>query len=449
MPPPKPKPYDLIIIGGGIAGLRTGLNALEINPDIKCCILEKYWYIGGRIATYRKNLPNIGKVQWENGAGRISTTHHKVLYLLKKYGLTFIPIDGTTNFIDSASAKIEKNTFTDLIDIYLAPLKNLPKDILQSHTLAELLHKTVGVDASVKFYEQFPYYSEIHTLRADRALISFDNEMESNNGFGVVKEGFSALTDKMKSEFVAKGGEIILNTPVHKIVNNPDNSITVEFTHDNKHGEYKGNTVVLALHHSAITKISGVNRIPVLKHLTMAPLLRIYAIFRPQFLQKKHFLEKSVTKTPHFLEKNMAKCVTDSPIRYIIPITRGIIMISYTDGNDTRHWNKYSEKELKGEIMREIRKLFPTQTIPDPIFIKKHDWSAGCTYWLPGNYDVEEESRKSLHPLPKEMPRLFMCGESFAVNQCWVESALDQADKLVTNSNFAEKINTQYKENTN
>ena len=124
-------------------------------------------------------------------------------------------------------------------------------------------------------------------------------------------------------------------------------------------------------------------------------------------------------------------------------------MISYTDGNDTRHWNKYSEKELKGEIMREIRKLFPTQTIPDPIFIKKHDWSAGCTYWLPGNYDVEEESRKSLHPLPKEMPRLFMCGESFAVNQCWVESALDQADKLVTNSNFAEKINTQYKENTN
>ena len=61
--------YDLIIVGGGIAGLRVGIEALKARPGINCCILEKYAYIGGRIVTFRKNIPRIGEVQWENGAG--------------------------------------------------------------------------------------------------------------------------------------------------------------------------------------------------------------------------------------------------------------------------------------------------------------------------------------------------------------------------------------------
>ena len=63
--------YDVIIVGGGIAGLRVGIEALKKQPSINCCILEKYGYIGGRIVTFRKNIPKIGEVQWENGAGRI------------------------------------------------------------------------------------------------------------------------------------------------------------------------------------------------------------------------------------------------------------------------------------------------------------------------------------------------------------------------------------------
>ena len=52
----------------------------------------------------------------------------------------------------------------------------------------------------------------------------------------------------------------------------------------------------------------------------------------------------------------------------------------------------------------------------------------------------EEESNKSLNPRPKSMPNLFMCGESFAVKQCWVESALVQADKLLESDTFRRAI---------
>ena len=107
--------YDLIIVGGGIAGLRVGIEVLKKQPDINCCILEKYGYIGGRIVTFRKNIPKIGEVQWENGAGRIATTHKKVLRLLNDYDLTFIPIGSESSFINEKTAAITENNFNDLI----------------------------------------------------------------------------------------------------------------------------------------------------------------------------------------------------------------------------------------------------------------------------------------------------------------------------------------------
>ena len=83
--------YDLIIVGAGIAGLRVGIKSLK--KGIKCCILEKY-DVGGRIYTFKKNIHGFGPVQWESGAGRICTSHKKVLKLFKKYRLTFVPISG-------------------------------------------------------------------------------------------------------------------------------------------------------------------------------------------------------------------------------------------------------------------------------------------------------------------------------------------------------------------
>jgi hypothetical protein len=426
--------YDLIIVGSGIAGLRVGIEALKTNPDINCCILEKYGYIGGRIVTFRKNIPKVGAVQWENGAGRIATTHKKVLHLLKDYGLTFIPIGNESSFINEKTAAITENKFSDLIQFYFGPIEELPSDILATHTLSELLNKTIGLVAAKKLYEQFPYYSEIHTLRADLALESFKKEM-GDSGFGVVKEGFSSLTNAMMDEFTSLGGKVIIDLNVYKVASNHDNSVTINcrIRNTNKRASYTGKVVVLALHHSALTKIEGVNTLSVLRHLTMMPLLRIYAVFP--------------TKNGVSWFSKYNKIVTNSRIRYIIPVDpkRGIVMISYTDGVDAKWWFKQNiddngDNDVKEIVMTKIRKLFPELNIPDPIFFKQHPWYDGCTYWLPGAYNVEEESNKSLHPRPKSMPNLFMCGESFAVKQCWVESALVQADKLLESDTFKRAI---------
>lgn len=437
--------YDLIIVGAGAAGLRVGIETLKKHPQKRCCILEKYRYTGGRIVTYKKFIPRVGEVQWENGAGRISTSHKKVLKLFEKYGLTFIPIGSDVDFVKESAPVITGNRFTSLLNFYLGPLTLLSQEELQRHTLKELLDKTLGRGVAKQFYEQFPYYSEIHDLRADIALHSFSHEMGTNEGFGVCKEGLSALANAMAEEFISLGGTIIFDADVQRITSNPgisaksggDKSITIQSRIRNigRVVEHNTKACVLALHSEAVSKIDGVKHIPVLRHLTMTPLLRMYAVFP--------------TKGGVSWFSGLNKIVTDSVVRYIIPVdaSRGIVMISYTDGKDAAWWmrqdetaGEHAEENVKDIVMSEIRKLFPDRRIPDPIFFKQHPWYQGCTYWLSGNYNVEEESRKSLQPLADSMPNLFMCGESFAVHQCWIESALEQADALLTLGAFSKAI---------
>jgi hypothetical protein len=437
-----PPVYDLIIVGGGIAGLRVGIEALRRHPFLCCCILEKYNYIGGRVVTFKKTIPKVGDVQWENGAGRISTRHHKILALLRRYNLTFLPISDDTDYINDPTLGMggpvmTGNKFTDLIKVYLDPLERLSLDMLQQNTLGELLDKTLGSGAAARFYEQFPYWAEIHTLRADLGLHAFKGEMHSNKGFGVCKEGLSALIGGMQKEFVGLGGEIFMNMELFKVMAYPDLSMLMSCRIHNtpKRARFIGKSVVLALHHAAVKGIEGVSHLKVLKHLAMEPLVRMYAVFP--------------VRHGTWWGKGLNKVVTNSPIRYIIPIDseRGIIMISYTDGADARFWIKqdesakeHGEENVKDLVMTEIRRLFPDRAIPNPIFFKQHPWYDGCTYWRPGRYNVAQESKKSLQPLPSTMPYLFMCSESFAVHQCWMESAVDQADELLTHHSFKEII---------
>ena len=424
---------DLIIVGAGIAGLHVATRYLQSNPSHQVLLIERNSYLGGRIYTHHQTIPGKGAYQWEAGAGRIPTSHKRIIGLIKEYGLTFQKWEAPPNL---------KDPFPDLIPAYLEPLQSLPASVLAENTLAEILREIHGPSAT-DFIKLFPYWAEFHTLRADLALEAFlwgplggqggkaghgpASRSTAGVGWGGCAEGLSALVERMGADVEARGGEIRLGTSVVAISPLGEKSLNdgkgfqVLLESNGKRYTVEAKKVVLALDVSSLRHIKGVQGLPVLRYLKQEPLLRTYAVF-PVRGGKSWF-------------SGMAKEVVPGPIRFFIPMAaeKGLAMISYTEGRDAMKWMGIkSVKEREKATMKALRELYHDKEIPDPLAIKFHGWERGCTYWLPSQkgreYDAEEESEKSLEPLRG----LYLCSESFAVQQSWMESALVQADRVLT-----------------
>jgi monoamine oxidase len=415
--------YDIVIVGAGLAGLTCGI-ALQ-KKGLNTCILEKYGYSGGRVVTYRKD-----GYQWENGAGRIASNHKNVHALLKHYGLTEQPIGKEQLFIPRGSHESDAipNGFEIQLASLLKDVKQLDPQVLATHTLEQIVKSIMGESEANRFLDQFAYRAEVTVLRADLALQSFlgEGEMGSYEGYTVCKEGLSAMTDAMATDYKSKGGTILLNHEMTAVSENNCVDVTCKVGSKKKGYTYevvKGSQCILALHSSALKECSSTRHFEALKHLVMCPLIRTYGVFP--------------TKGGTSWFSGLPKVVTGNPVRYFIPIdaSKGIAMVSYTDADDAFRMiqllESKGEKALGSFLLKQLRSLFPSRNVPDYLFFKSHPWTHGCTYWTPGSYSAEAMSQETMHPDPKNLPSVYLCGESFSLRQAWMEGAIEHAEGLL------------------
>lgn len=439
--------YDVIVVGAGIAGLYSAIEVLKKHPDWSVALAERYKGLGGR--TYSYSPPGFEGVHWEMGAGRVRKNHWMVMDLLKKYGLHWMPIGSGMSYQIKPGARLEKDIFEKtIIPLFLEPLLGLGKKDLATYTIEELMTQVYGAGKTKELLSWFPYRSEVDTMRADLALTGFleGGEMSSHEGYGVVAEGFGELVRRMRIDFEERGG-IVLER--HRLTDfrsmggkttyldwksllrsKSDSTTDLDFIFGYDDPKSSGQitlradkAVILALHKDAVAELPPFQGWKVLNHLKTQPLLRCYAIF-PAKDGKSWF-------------SDLGRIVTPGLPRYILPIdqTKGVIMISYTDGKDTEKYmkiqEKYGDDALCQEIMKDVRALHLGIQIPNPIFFKSHPWKTGTTYWLPGNYSPATESKEAIHPLSKKYPGVWLCGESWSMRQAWVEGALEHAKSML------------------
>jgi monoamine oxidase len=392
-----------VIVGGGIAGLWLADKISAAGHTVT--VLEKYGYLGGRIVT--------SKSGYEIGAGRVHETHKRVRALIRRFDLHESPIGSESYWLplDSAGQQPELNTFEDQWAAIIAEIARLPPRTLATSTLRDLAARILGPKAATELLNRFPYRAETDKQRADVGLRSFATEMGTREGYFVVREGLSAMVRGLEAACRGRGVTFHLETVVTQ-VQRPAGSDQFVIRTKSKEGlTAVADRVILALPVLALKKIPIVRDHPTIQHVGMAPLTRIYA----QYSGGLEWIQKRI--------------VTDSPIRYIIPINpaTGLVMISYTDDRDTRFWAGLKGAALQRRMRTELRRLFPDATIPEAKWMRAYEWYDGCSYWRPGTYDVEAASRAIMEP----QPGLFVTGESFSpYKQAWMEGALEHAEEV-------------------
>lgn len=421
--------WDVTIVGAGAAGLFVGCKLLEAHPTLRVLLLEKYNYVGGRMYTFKKHLAN-RDLQWESGAGRLSMKHWRLLGLLRKYDLHLAGIDSLPDVWLKSGDAPTVSLFQSIFPLLLQQFAALSPATLATHTLADLMRKT-GNEAALPL---FPYWSELHTLRADLALETFlHGEFSGKERFCVVAEGFGALAQAMAAEFERRGGFLQKGATVLDVrsvkTKRGESLCQLKVLQEGLHTDVVAKTCVLATHLNALRSMPSVRRhMPVLRHLQMEPLVRMYAVF-PVIDGEAWF-------------SGLPRMVTAGRVRYILPISdkKGVIMISYTDGADARYWidaqKRHGDAWVQEEVLRDVRALFLNWLIPDPHVFKIHPWSSGCTYWRPGAYNVKKAIMEGL----EVGGGIFACGESLSLRQAWVEGALESAEALLELPAFASRF---------
>lgn len=400
---------DVIIVGGGIAGLTVAAELARRRRSV--LLLEYYPNFGGRIATFR-DPDYVG--QYEIGAGRIFHKHERVYKLIKKYKLHTFPIS-TDSYFDTA-----KNDFLELFTPLRRVLETLSPAILATHTIKECLPPQFH-----PILEKFPYRAEVELMRADAALETFKptdpmGADDAKSYVGIV-EGIDALTTHMAADAERAGAVLKSRHRVADIKRADDELFEITGMLGKKADEkpftYRAKHVIIATCRCSLGKFNVLDDAPLLKQLATSPLMRIYAKYPPNKSGKIWF-------------EDLHKTVTSNPLRYVIPINpkTGLIMISYTDGDDTKHWKDMDDKILENEIQKQAKALFPDKDIPAPTYLQKHYWGGGCTYWLPGKYDIETASKEAMNP----SKNVYVVGESISLQQAWIEGALESAEKLLS-----------------
>jgi protoporphyrinogen oxidase len=411
--------YDIVVVGAGIAGLHTAIEAKKLNKKLKILVLEKYPNPGGRMVTIHTTVAN-KKLQYECGAGRINAGDHRLHKLIKHYNLNTHNLGDTTLWRKYGTSVSIPNNFTEFWYEMCKQFALLPIEDRRNKTLRDLAIETMGVEVAKSLLETYPYRAEIEVASAESAIDLY-LYLSQKPHFSVLKEGFSELIKLMVKDAKKLGVEFKTEIVVNRIDISPKtHEYTVTAVKNKECKMFQANHVVLAVPKNALQQIypfSPDNKF--IKAVKMEPLLRIYSVY----------------KDPSWFPP--ANVVTNSPLRYIIPVNKeqGLIMSSYLDSRDIQLWTDLYEKghneELIEKIHNETTALFPELNIKEkPIYTSPEIWRDGCSYWLTGT-DYKKLSKDALQPLPDTYPNLHLVGESFCLKQQWIEGALEHAEELI------------------
>jgi monoamine oxidase len=448
--------YDIIILGGGIAGMNCAYQILKKTPNAHILILEKESILGGRVQTTHTRYMDV-----EAGAGRFHDGQPHIMKIIRELGLSshMSKLTSTASYANG-SGKITNSILDQpmptsyamgsilpsiqpsmmAVADYMFGKENLPnawlitKIVLASYITPEetlidnsllTFAKTVLNDAEIQLLkDSFGYYSELVLMNAKDALHLIVAHLSPLQVYYGLTGGLSQIIRKLESTILTHMNvRILKKRSVNRIrYINWRNEPMFEIGCSNVGTLYYGKKCICAMPKPVVEKIKFFQLlVPVLSKIKCAPLCRIYSKF-PKIGNRVWF-------------KGLPKLTSNSPLRMIIPINeqKGVIMSSYSDNKFAKYWKGLYDKEgesgLNAELIRLLQKN-TGRTVPLPIKTEIYYWECGVGYWGVGANSAKI-SKELIQPFGESVA-MFLCGEPYSEkNQQWMEGALETGMEVV------------------
>lgn len=403
--------YDVIVVGGGVAGTYSTWRLSDHDKSKKICLLESSNRIGGRL--FSMILPNAPELCAEIGGMRFLSLQENVNGLVRHLGLTptFFTNSTTENIIYLRRVHLKSKDFKDNQAkvpynfredekgktsnemLMMALNKAFPK--IATMTQAEvreylknekyqgtpiwkwgfwnLLMNELSIEAYNFIRAAGGYDTELSNWNAYNAIVSY-SKYNANIEFFKLKEGFDALPKKMAELFVKNGGALNLNTRVTSLKQvevNGEKLIEVFYKGAEGEGSHYAKSVILALPKRSIELLhcdsfifSDPQFVEDLKRVDHAHASKVFLWYDEEWWTKLGF-----TGGPSRTDLPMRQCYyfgTEA-----IPnskASKGLLMASYNDGSSVDFWEGYYSHSSFDRVMETFEskeKFISTHVLPE------------------------------------------------------------------------------------
>lgn len=416
----------LCIVGGGIAGLYTALLYTDAYPGRPVEVHEASGRWGGHIQTYYGT-----DYRYETGAGRFNANHRLLTGLIRRFQLTAQPIHGEKRYCGTTP------TGVSLDDVWKHPKGTLQER--QQMTLGQYIDRWFSKEIRRDLQRAFGYDAEFDKMNAADALRLFQTDFRSGVAYFSLKEGLSALVERMVKTLEERPGvKLVLRSALNRWEWDAERRV---FHLHFPSGQRDCTRLFLAVPKKALMEMTWPKTAAVEDALNGVLAVSLHRLYGQMYKDRLY----------------PAARTTLAGIRQYIPVNpaKRIAMISYCDTEAADAWKrqydadpaacktaletaltamemhcaaqqaKPATKDVKPAKPPAQQATTDAKPAKPPVklrWVRSYYWPEGVHVWRPGVSSAALRRRLRC-PLGTTVP-CFIVGESYSALQGWIEGAL-------------------------